>query len=228
MKEAFKFVFPMTIPIMTGYLFLGIAYGFLVTSQGFDIWIPIFMSLFVYAGSMQYAAIPLLAASFDPIAAFVLTLMVNARHIFYSIALLRQYHQMGWQKWYSIFTLSDETFSLNVSMRIPENINPAWAYFHVSWLDHFYWVLATAIGAFLGSFISFNTKGIEFVLTALFLSIFVERWLNTTDHGASLIGLLAPLLCLAIFGASNFMIPSMIMILIIFAAEYFLKEQSHV
>ncbi|UUX34970.1 AzlC family ABC transporter permease [Fundicoccus culcitae] len=227
MKEAFKFVFPKTIPIMTGYLFLGIAYGFLITSQGYDVWIPIAMSLFIYAGSMQYAAIPLLAAPFDPLGAFILTLMVNARHVFYAIALLRQYHDMGWQKWYSIFALSDETFSLNISMEIPEDINPSWAYFHVSWLDHFYWVAATALGALLGSFLTFDTTGIEFVLTALFLSIFVERWLNTNDHRAAMVGVVAPVICLIIFGPANFMIPAMFLILLIFAIEYYQKERRH-
>lgn len=225
MKEAFYYVFPKTIPILTGYLFLGMAFGFLMTSQGFPAWVPITMSLIIYAGSMQYAAIPLLTAPFDPIGAFILTLMVNARHIFYAIALLTPYQSLGWQKIYNIFALTDETFSLNVTLDIPDNLNKSWVYFFVSILNQTYWVAATTLGALLGNYLIINTKGIEFVLTALFLCIFTERWLTTNDHRNAVIGLVAPIVCLLIFGPSNFMIPAMIIIILIFSIDFFREEQ---
>src|SRR5699024_11184524 len=189
MKEALKYSFPKTVPIMAGYLFLGASFGVLAVSQGLSLMVTILMSLLIYAGSMQFATINVLQANFHPIGALLLTLMVNARHIFYGITLLKPYSHMDWKKYYTIFGLTDETFSLNVSLEIPELINKNWVYFFIIGLNQLYWFLVSIIGILLSNLISFNTEGIEFVLTALFVTIFVEQWLSTDDHTSALTGL---------------------------------------
>lgn len=223
MKEALKFAFPKTIPIMAGYLFLGASFGILAISQGLSPFIAILMSVLIFAGSMQFAAINVLTTAFNPIGAFMLTIMVNARHIFYGITMLRPYSRMDWKKYYTIFGLTDETFSLNVSLEMPYGIDKNWVYFLVTALNQSYWVAGTVIGILLGNLITFSTEGIEFVLTALFVSIFAEQWLASEDHTSALTGLFAAILTLVIFGAEDFLIPAMIAIIGFFLAKY-LKE----
>lgn len=220
MKEALKFSFPKTMPIMAGYLFLGASFGILAVSQGISPLITALMSLLIFAGSMQFAAVNILQASFNPIGALMLTLMVNARHIFYGITMLKPYSHMDWKKYYTIFGLTDETFSLNVSLEIPELINKNWVYFFITGLNQLYWVLGTIIGILLSNLISFNTEGIEFVLTALFVTIFVEQWLSTDDHTSALTGLIAAIISLMLFGPDNFLIPAMIAIIVFFLLQY--------
>lgn len=220
MKEAFKFAFPKTVPIAAGYLFLGASFGILAISQGLTPLITSLMSLFIYAGSMQFAAINVLQASFNPIGALILTLMVNARHAFYGITMLKPYSQMDWKKIYTIFGLTDETFSLTASLDIPDSINRNWVYFLITGLNQMYWVTGTLIGIFLSNLITFSTEGIEFVLTALFVTIFVEQWLSTDDHTSALVGLLSAILALILFGSNNFLIPAMIGIIAFFLIQY--------
>lgn len=220
MKEALKFSFPKTVPIMAGYLFLGASFGILAISQGLTPLITSLMSLFIYAGSMQFAAVNVLQASFNPIGAFILTLMVNARHAFYGITMLKPYSQMDWKKIYAIFGLTDETFSLTASLEIPDSIDKNWVYFLITGLNQFYWVAGTLIGIFLSNLITFSTEGIEFVLTALFVTIFVEQWLSTDDHTSALVGLASATLSLVLFGTENFLIPAMIGIIGFFLMQY--------
>lgn len=220
MKEALKFTFPKTVPIMAGYIFLGASFGILAMSQGVSPLITALMSIFIFAGSMQFAAVNVLQASFDPIGAFLLTIMVNARHMFYGITMLKPYSQMDWKKYYTIFGLTDETFSLAASLTIPESIDKNWVYFLMTGLNQSYWVGGTLIGIFLSHLISFNTEGIEFVLTALFVTIFVEQWLSTEDHTSALVGLSAAILALLVFGSENFLIPAMIGIIGFFLIQY--------
>ena len=220
MKEALKFAFPKTVPIMAGYLFLSASFGILAVSQGLSPLITALMSLLIFAGSMQFAAVNVLLAAFDPIGALLLTLMVNARHVFYGITMLKPYSRMDWKKYYTIFGLTDETFSLNVSLDIPKTVDKNWVYFLITGLNQFYWVGGTLIGILLSHLITFNTEGIEFVLTALFVTIFVEQWLSTDDHTSASVGLIAAILSLFVFGSDSFLIPAMIAIIIFFLTKF--------
>lgn len=210
---ALKAAFPHTIPVMTGYLVLGAAYGILMDSKGFSLLWIIIASVFVYAGSMQFVSVALLTAGFDPLGALFMTLAVNARHLFYGISMLHQYRGTGRMKPYLIFSLTDESFSILCSAKTPEGVEEKWFYLFVSLLDHIYWIIGSILGGILGSLININTKGIDFVLTALFVVILVNQWQSTTNHLPAMIGISSAILCRMIFGASDFIIPSMICIL---------------
>jgi len=204
-----KAAFVQTVPVLTGYLFLGMAYGILMHSAGFPLWYAPLISLVVYAGSMQYAAVPLLQGPFDPLGALLLTLMVNARHLFYGVSMLETYRNAG-RKWpYLVFAMSDETFSINVSAQPPEGVDRGWFMFWVSLLDQMYWVTACLLGGLLGEALTINTRGIEFVMTALFVTIFTDQWMGTREHRPALVGLGAAAVCLLLFGPGAFMLPAM-------------------
>ncbi len=207
---ALKAAFPHTLPVFTGYLVLGAAYGILMSSKGFSLfWIAV-ASIFVYAGSMQFVAVALLAAGFDPAGAFLMTIAVNARHLFYGISMLKQYRGIGRLKPYLIFSLTDESFSILCSAEVPENVDKGWFYFFISILDQLYWLTGSLLGGILGSILLINTKGIDFVLTALFVVILINQWEATKNHLPAVIGITSAILCRIIFGASDFIIPSMI------------------
>lgn len=214
-KKALKVAFPRTIPVMTGYVFLGMAFGILLNAKGYGIFWALLMSLFIYAGSMQYVAISLLTAAFNPAAAFIMTLMVNARHLFYGLSMLDKFKNTGKLKPYLIFGLTDETFSVLCGTEPPEDISRPWYIFWVTLLDQFYWVFGSAVGSLLGSVVSFNTKGLDFVLTALFVVIFTGQWQETQNHGPAVTGVIVTLLCRIVFGSSAFLIPAMIGIFIV-------------
>ena len=218
MKEktkALKAAFPHTIPVFTGFTFLGIAYGILMDIKGYGVGWTVLMSVLAFAGSAQYMAITFLTSVFNPVHALLMTLMVNARHLFYGISLLDKYRDTGKLKPYLIFGLCDETFSIVCSAEPPDGINRKWFMFFITILDHGYWVLGSAIGGILGTLVSFNTKGLDFVLTALFVVIFVGQWKAQKNHKPAIIGVLCSVICLVIFGQNNFIIPSMIAILAI-------------
>ncbi len=212
MKKAFKAAFSYTIPIFAGFLFLGIAYGIYMNASGFPAVYPILMSLLIFAGSMEFVAVNLLLGAFDPLGAFLLTLMVNARHLFYGISMLDKYKNMGRKRWYLMFGLCDESFSINCTADVPPDVDRGWFYFFVTLLNHSYWVCGAALGGLFGSLLSFDTKGIEFVMTALLVVIFLEQWMKERDHRSALLGLGLSLLCLVFF-RGNFIIPSMTAIL---------------
>lgn len=214
-RAAFKAALPHTLPVFAAFIVLGSAYGILMDSKGFPIVWTILTSIFVYAGSMQFVTVALLAAGIDPIGAFAMTLMVNARHLFYGISMLGKYKGTGRLKPYLIFTLTDETFSLISSAKPPEGIDQKWFMFFISALNQFYWVTASILGGILGSIFEFNTKGIDFVLTALFVVIFIDQWKAATNHMPAFIGIIGTVLCRVIFDASDFIIPSMILILLV-------------
>lgn len=226
-RKALRAALPHTIPVFTGFIFLGIAYGILMNTKGYGMGWTILMSLMVFAGSAQYVAITFLTSVFNPVYALLMTLMINARHLFYGISMLDKYKTTGKMKPYLIFGLCDETFSIVCSTKPPEGVNQNWFYFFITLLDHSYWVLGSAIGGMLGSMFSFNTKGLDFVLTALFVVIFVGQWKTQKDHKPAVIGVLCSVICLVIFGASNFIIPSMIAILVVLTIsrkEYMQRE----
>jgi 4-azaleucine resistance transporter AzlC len=206
---ALKAAFPVTIPVMTGYIFLGMAFGILLQTKGYGVFWALLMSIGIYAGSMQYVAISLMTAAFNPIAAFIMTIMVNARHLFYGISMLDKFKNMGRLKTYLIFGLTDETFSVLCGTEVPEDVSNPWFMFWVTILDHSYWVIGSVIGSLLGAAISFNTKGLDFVLTALFIVIFVGQWQETENHWPAVIGVIVTLVSRMIFGTSSFLIPAM-------------------
>ncbi|PEY89300.1 azaleucine resistance protein AzlC [Bacillus cereus] len=214
-RIAFRAAFPYTIPIFAGFVFLGIAYGIYMNSLGFSAIYPILMSLIIFAGSMEFIAANLLLVAFNPIHAFFLTLMVNARHLFYGISMLEKYKGIGKKKFYLIFGLCDESFSINSTVDIPKDVDKGWFMFFVTLLNHLYWGIGAAIGGIFGSFVHFNTKGLDFVMTALFVVIFVEQWMREKKHYSALVGLGLSIFSLIIFGGNNFIIPAMIMILLV-------------
>jgi branched-chain amino acid transport protein azlC len=212
-KSAFFSAFPNTIPILAGFLFLGIAYGIYMNQSGFKFYYPMFMSFIIFAGSVEFATVSWLLGSFDPVNIFFLTLMINARHLFYGLSMLEKYNIHGWKKLYLIYGMCDESFSINTTVDVPKDIDKDWFMFFVTMLNQIYWVAGATIGGIFGSFIPFDTKGIEFVMTALFVVIFLENWLKEKYHSASVIGLFISFICLMIFKGTNFIIPSMIIIL---------------
>ena len=212
-KAAFFAAFPNTIPILAGFLFLGIAYGIYMNQSGFKFYYPMFMSFIIFAGSVEFATVSWLLGSFDPVNIFFLTLMINARHLFYGLSMLEKYNIPGWKKLYLIYGMCDESFSINATVDVPKDIDKGLFMFFVTMLNQIYWVAGATIGGIFGSFIPFDTKGIEFVMTALFVVIFLENWLKEKDHSASVIGLFISFICLMIFKGTNFIIPSMIIII---------------
>lgn len=213
--KALKAAFPQTIPIMAGYVFLSIAYGVYMNAFGFNFLYPMFMSMLIYAGTVQFVAVGLLMAVFDPLNAFFLTLMINARYLFYGISMLNKYRINGLKGAFLVFGMSDETFSINLTADIPEDIDESWFMFFVTILNYTYWVSGSILGGLFGELIEFNTKGLEFAMTAMFIVIFLEQWLKEKSHSSSLLGLGVSASCLIIFGSDNFIIPSMIVILLI-------------
>lgn len=214
--KAFKAALPYTIPICIGFLFLGMSYGFLMRSKGFSFVYPMLTSLFIFAGSMEFITINLLLVSFNPVYTLLLTIMVNARHIFYGISMLDKYKNCRYKKLYLIFGMCDESFSINCSITPPPDIDKGWFMFFVTLLNHIYWVSGATLGGLLGYVISFDTKGIDFVMTALFVVMFINQWEETENHLSAIIGLICPFICLIIFGSQNFMLPSMALIILCF------------
>jgi 4-azaleucine resistance transporter AzlC len=212
-SKALKAAFPHTIPVLTGFLFLGIAYGILMHSKGYGFGWTFLMSLLAFAGSAQYIAITFLTSVFNPLGALLMTLIINARHLFYGISMLSKYKTAGKLKPYLIFGLCDETFSIVCSTEPPEGVDRNWFSFFVTLLDHGYWVLGSVLGGLLGSIVSFNTRGLDFVLTALFVVIFVGQWKSRENRKPAVIGVVCSVLCLILFGQSSFIIPSMLAIL---------------
>ena len=201
-----------TVPVMTGYLVLGVGFGLLLRQNGFGLGWAFAMSLFIYAGSMQYLAVGLLSGGASLVTAALTTLMVNARHLFYGISMLDTYRGAGKKKPYLIFALTDETYSLVSGRKLPEGEGKFRYCFLVSLLDQCYWVAGSVLGSAAGMLLPLNLEGIDFALTALFVTVFVEQWLSTKDHKPALTGVGATALCLAVFGQDVFLIPSMALI----------------
>ena len=219
--NALKAAFPYTIPIFAGFWFLALAYGIYMNVSDFSFWYPMAMSAIIYGGSLEFVAVSMLLSPFAPVQTFLMTLMIQARHLFYGISMLDKYKHLGAKKLYIIYAMCDETFSVNYTAKIPDGVDRGWFYFFVSLLNQIYWVSGATIGGLLGSLIHFDTTGLDFIMTAMFVVIFMEQWMKEKHHFSELIGLIAAVWCLLIFGADNFMIPTMVCIL---AALSFLKK----
>jgi len=211
---------------MAGYIVLGIGFGILMRNAGYGVLWAASMSIFIYAGSMQYVGVGLLAGGASVITAVITTVMVNARHLFYSISMIDKYKDAGKYKPYMIFALTDETYSLLCDGIIPEGVEPDIYRFLVSAFNHSYWIIGSILGNLLGSVLPFPTEGIEFSMTALFIASFTEQWLTMKDHVPAITGLLCTLLCLLLFGSENFLIPAMVLITLVLTVLRRKKEDT--
>ncbi len=221
-----KVAFPKTLPVLAGYLVLGMGFGILLQVNGYGVGWALAMSLFIYAGSMQFVGISLMTAGASLVSVAVTTLMVNARHLFYGVSMVDKYRGAGHKKPYLMHALTDETYSLVCTGDVPEGLQPHKYYLTVSALNHTYWVMGSVLGSLVGGLLTFNTAGIDFAMTALFVTVFVEQWLTTKEHRPALIGVEASVLCLLFFGADHFLIPAMIMITIALTMKRKILEQS--
>lgn len=214
--RALSVAFPHTLPILAGFAFLGFAYGLYMSALGFSFLYPTLMALCIYGGSLEFVAAEMLLGSFAPLSALLASLMIQARHLFYGIAMLEKFKGTGRKKPYLIFGMCDETFSINCTVTPPEGVDRGWFMFFVTLLNQTYWVAGATLGALLGSVLHFDTTGIEFVMTALFTVMFVNQWEEAKDHRPALTGLGCAALCLAVFGSDGFMLPAMALIIVCF------------
>lgn len=212
-KKAFKKAFPYTIPVFTGYLFIGTAFGVMFAEKGYSFLWAMFMSIVVFAGSGQYLAVNFFAPGVSFLQVIFLTFMVNVRHVFYGISLVERFNRFGKSRWYMIFGLTDETYSLLCTTKVPEGVDEEKFLFAITILDHSYWVLGSIIGAIAGTVLPISSEGIEFAMTALFVVIFIEQWMEKKNRIPELIGVCIATIALVIFGSSNFVLPAMLLII---------------
>ena len=218
LKKAFKAAWPKTIPIMAGFLFLGFSYGVYMNVSGFSFVYPMVMSAVIYGGSLEFLTVSMLLSPFAPLQVFTVSLMIQARHLFYGISMLEKFKGTGLKKLYLIYGMCDETFSVNYVADIPEDVDRGWFMFFVTLLNQIYWVAGATLGGLFGSLITFNTKGLDFVMTALFAVIFLDRLMTEKKHYTAAIGVLSALACRLIFGADSFMLPTMGLMLLLLTA----------
>ena len=229
LRRAAYVAFPHSVPILAGYGFLGLAYGILMSVSGFSPFFTFMMSLIVLGGSPQIVAVELLTAAFAPLHSFIITFVLCARHIFYGISMLEKYKGLGFKKLYMIYGMVDETFSINYSANPPDNVDRGWFMFFITAFNHIYWIIGSTVGALFGTMINFNTEGIDFVMTSMFTVIFIEQWRKDKSHFSALTGLAVCGICLTVFGKDNFIIPSMVAILIILTvAKPYLEKKMEV
>jgi len=215
---ALRAAVPHTLPVLAGYGFLGMTYGIYMHVKGFPFWYPMLMATVIYGGSLEFVAVEMLLSPFAPLQTFLTAFMIQARHLFYGIAMLDPYKNTGAKKAYLIFGLTDETFAVAGSVTPPAGVDKSWFYFWLTLLDQSYWVLGATLGGLAGSVLPFNTEGLDFVMTAMFVAIFTDRFLQEKQHHTAYIGLAASLVCLLLFGADGFLIPSMACILLLLTA----------
>lgn len=218
MKKVFRPAFTATIPVLCGYLFIGFAFGVMLRAAGYAPPWAFLSSLTIYAGSGQYLLVSLLASGASFTTTAVMTLLLNCRHIFYGLSFLETFQQMGRRKWYMIFSLTDETYSLLCMLKAPADVDPNDLRFLIAILDQSYWIIGSVLGAIVGGILPFDSTGIDFAMTALFTVIFVEQWLGTKNHIPALLGAGAAIISLALLGADNFILPAMLMICILLVA----------
>ena len=212
-RKALRAAFPHTLPILAGFWFLGLAYGIYMNASGFSFVYPMVMSLLIFGGSLEFLAVDMLLSPFAPLQVLLLTLLVQARHLFYGISMLDKFRGMGWKKFFLIFGMCDETFSVNYTAEIPDGVDRGWFMFFVTLLNYFYWFFGATMGGLVGSLLTFDTTGISFVMTAMFVVIFIEQWKKEEQHAVSLMGLLVAAACRLLLGPDSFMVPAMAVML---------------
>ena len=228
-KKTFKAALTATIPIFIGFLFTGIAYGVYMNAKGFNYIYCTLISIIVCAGALQFVGVEFLISAFNPVYAFIMSVMINARHLFYSISMLDKYKDTGLKKPIMIFALCDETFSINISAKLSEDMDEKLYYFYVTCMVYSYWIFSSFVGGLLGGFINIDVTGIDFILTALFFVTFINQLIDSKQYAASFIGLISILVCLIAFGKDSFIIPAMAVILIIltvFRSKFEKKEEA--
>ena len=213
-RRAFRAALPATLPVMMGYLSIGIAFGLMLEAVGYNVIWSFFMSLTIYAGSGQYMGVELLRNGAALTSVAVLTLILNFRHLVYGLSMLEKFRGMGWRKLYMIFSLTDETYALLSSARVPERVDPHAYYFAIAVLDHGYWILGSVIGGAAGALLQFDTTGIDFAMTALFLVIAVEQWESYPSHLPALLGCGITVAALVLLGAEAMLIPALCVIIL--------------
>lgn len=217
-RQAFKKAFPYTIPVLTGYLFIGIAFGVMYAEKGYSFLWAILMSVLVYAGSGQYLAVNFFVPGISFLQVIFLTFMVNVRHVFYGISLVERFNRFGRARWYMIFGLTDETYSLLCTTKIPKDVDEEKFLLAIVLMDHFYWILGSAIGAIAGTLLPISSEGIEFAMTALFVVIFIEQWMEKKNRIPEIIGIVVAFISLQVFGADSFVLPAMLCIMLVLFA----------
>lgn len=217
-KQAFKRAFPYTIPVLTGYLFIGTAFGVMYAEKGYSFLWAILMSLLVYAGSGQYLAVNFFVPGISFLQVIFLTFMVNVRHVFYGISLVERFNRFGKSRWYMIFGLTDETYSLLCTTKVPKDVDEEKFLLAITILDHSYWTLGSAIGAIAGTVLPISSEGIDFAMTALFVVVFIEQWMEKKNHIPEIIGVAVAFISLQIFGADGFVLPAMLCIMLVLFA----------
>ncbi len=217
LKKTLKCAFKASLPVFAGYIALGIGFGVLLESKGYNIIWAGLMALSMYSGSLQYAAVDFMSSGATLITTAVMTIFIQARHFFYGFSLLDKYKGMGLSKLYMIFGLTDETYSLVCTGEVPEGANPKKYFLFLTMLNQSYWILGCVTGAFLGAVLPFELKGVDFAMTALFIVIFVDQWRSQKNHIPAIVGVLSSLVCLLIFGPESFIVPSMAVITVVFA-----------
>ena len=195
---------------------MGIAYGLLMNKSGFSFYWPMLMAMTIFCGSVEFVAVKLLLSPFNLVQSFVIALFICARHLFYGISMLDKFKGMGWKKFPLIYGMCDETFSVNYTARVPQGVDHGWFMLWVTVLDYTYWVTGAALGGIFGTWVSFRTKGLDFVMTAMFVVIFMEQWMKEKRHAASIMGIVISAVCLVIFGSNNIVVPSMAFMLLMF------------
>lgn len=216
--RALQEAFPYTVPIFAGFWFLAFAYGFYMHTLGFPFWYPGVMAMIIFGGSLEFITVTMLLSPFAPWQAFLISLTVQARHLFYGLAMLEKYKGSGWKKPFLIFWMCDETFALNYSATVPHDIDRHWYMFWISFLNYVYWASGAFMGGLLGSMIQFNAKGLGFVMTTMFVVIFMEQWMKEKCHYTAYIGFAASIMALLLFGPDHFIIPAMIGMMVLILA----------
>lgn len=214
MRE-FNFAIKQTFPIFFTYLFIGIAFGILMIDAGYDPFLSLISAIFIYAGSLQIVMVSLLQANVPLMTVAIMGFFINARHIFYGVAFIERFRKMGWRYPYMVLTLTDETYSILCSLKYEKGINREKADFYISFLNHLYWIFGCTLGSYLGNFIPWDMKGIDFSATAFFLYIVVNQWKNCSSKIPALTGLFSSIFFYIVLGADRFLIPALSLTVIV-------------
>lgn len=212
MKHTIRSAFQLTLPVLCGYLFIGIAFGVMLREVGYGAPWAFLCSLLIYAGSGQYLLVALIASGASLLTVAAMTLLLNCRHLFYGLTFLETFREMGPARPYMVFSLTDETYSLLCSLHTPDHVDPNALRLCIAILDHAYWIIGSVIGALLGAVLPFDATGIDFAMTALFVVLFLEQWMSSSEHRPALLGLVAAVGSLVLLGAERFLLPALLII----------------